>query len=52
MLRRSGGSRVTSRLPTDIPPLASTTKPQIARSKVVLPQPDEPSTRQILRPQQ
>ena len=42
MLRLSGGSRVMSRPPTDIAPLAIATKPQIARSNVVLPQPEEP----------
>src|SRR6516225_5433514 len=42
MLRLSGDSRVMSRPPTDIAPLTTATKPQIALSNVVLPQPDEP----------
>jgi hypothetical protein len=42
MLRLSGDSRVMSRPPTDIAPLATATKPQIALNNVVLPQPDEP----------
>ena len=43
MLRRSGDSRVISRPATRIAPARTGTKPEIARSNVVLPQPDEPS---------
>src|SRR5688572_7740789 len=43
MPRRSGGSRVMSRPPTEMRPALTATKPEIARSSVVLPQPDGPS---------
>ena len=43
MPRRSGGSAVMSRPASRMRPLRKGAKPEIARSSVVLPQPDEPS---------
>ncbi len=44
MLRLSGGRWVMSRPPSAIDPPVNATKPQIARSNVVLPHPEAPNS--------